>query len=499
MDYKPGDPAYEQWNDRGFNTRFKGNPSLIVSVNDTTALIDALQAAVNAGQHVAVRGGGHCLENFVADPAVRVIIDISQMKGIRYDPERNAIEVKAGNTVGEMHDKLFTEWGIVMPVGEEPNIGMGGHIAGGAFGFLCRQHGLGVDHLQALELLWVNKERRVEKIVVSRESEDENRELWWAHTGGGTGNFGIVTRYWFRSPSAMGTDPARLLPAVSPYVETVNMDWSWDDFDQSSFQTLVNNFGNWCKINAGNGISARTFFGTLHLWNRVTGKLQLKGLVTDPANAESVLGDFMQSLEKDLKHPCRIERKKMSWLQFALRPMPDNNSEEKIAFKFKDAFLLKPLTEYQLNTVYKYLTEMTDTPGAAIALATYGGKVNEVPADATATAQRNAIITMSCTPVWTDPSEEKKYMSWARTCYQELFKDQGGAPVPGDQYGGCMIAHPDNDLADPAWNKTGVPWHQFYYQQHYPRLQKIKARWDPLNIFHHALSVRPAEHPGIAP
>jgi hypothetical protein len=64
--------------------------------------------------------------------------------------------------------------------------------------------------------------------------------------------------------------------------------------------------------------------------------------------------------------------------------------------------------------------------------------------------------------------------------------------VPGERCGGCIIAHPDNDLADPVWNKTGVPWYYFYYQHHYPRLQQIKARWDPLNIFHHALSVEPA-------
>ena len=65
-------------------------------------------------------------------------------------------------------------------------------------------------------------------------------------------------------------------------------------------------------------------------------------------------------------------------------------------------------------------------------------------------------------------------------------------PVPGGVGDGAMINHPDVDLADPEWNTSGVPWSTLYYKDNYPRLQRVKARWDPLDVFHHALAVRPA-------
>ena len=83
-------------------------------------------------------------------------------------------------------------------------------------------------------------------------------------------------------------------------------------------------------------------------------------------------------------------------------------------------------------------------------------------------------------------------MAWVRRFYRDLFADTGGVPIPAEVSSGASINHPDIDLADPEWNASGVPWHTMYYRGNYPRLQQVKARWDPLNIFHHALSVRPA-------
>jgi hypothetical protein len=143
-----------------------------------------------------------------------------------------------------------------------------------------------------------------------------------------------------------------------------------------------------------------------------------------------------------------------------------------------------------MTVMYNYLTTRTDIPGGSIGMATYGGKVNTVAPDATASVQRNAILTTSCTAGWVNGEEETKYLDWVRNCYGDIYILTGGVPVPGKESGGCIIAHPDNDLIDPALNKSGVPWYRFYYQNNYTRLQKVKAKWDPLNIFKHSLSVQ---------
>jgi aclacinomycin oxidase len=97
---------------------------------------------------------------------------------------------------------------------------------------------------------------------------------------------------------------------------------------------------------------------------------------------------------------------------------------------------------------------------------------------------------MACNAGWMDPGEEAKSLAWVRAFYRELFSESGGVPVPGEAYDGAFINHPDMDLADPNLNTSGVAWSTLYYKENYPRLQQIKAKYDPKNVFRHSLSIQ---------
>jgi hypothetical protein len=491
----PDDLRYADLVHRGFNKRFAGKPDYVRLVGETSQVVDAMQEAVRDKLRVAVRSGGHCLEGFVADPAVRVVIDTSLMTSVYYDPNMGAFAVECGATLGEVYRKLFLGWGVTLPAGISPNIGVGGHVLGGAFGYLCRLHGLAADHLYGIEVVVVDETGTARSVVATREASDPNRDLWWAHTGGGGGNFGIVTRYWFRSPGVRGTDPARLLPKAPSSVVRFKTQWNWEDLDEKAFTRLVRNHGEWCEHNREADTPAASLYSTLNLPCRTLGTLDLTGVLAAGAEALPLLDEHLSAMNEGVGVAYTREVDRTSWLAFALYPFPDlvDNASQGGIFKLKDAFLRRRLTDRQIAVAYHYLTRTDHAVMGGMGMATYGGKVNTVAPEATASAQRESILTMSCSTAWADQDDEARSLAWVRQFYRDLFSDTGGVPVPGEQSQGALINHPDVDLADPEWNTSGVPWHTLYYQDNYQRLQQIKARFDPRNVFHHALSIRPTK------
>jgi hypothetical protein len=178
-------------------------------------------------------------------------------------------------------------------------------------------------------------------VVATREPSDSNQDLWWAHTGGGGGNFGIVTRYWFRSPGVAGSDPATLLPAAPASVLTFNAAWNWRDVDEPAFTRLVRNFGAWCERHSAPDDPATALYSTLALGCRQQGTLDLSGLVIAGAAADRLLDAHLAAINDGVDVPSTYTTARKSWLAFALDPAPGlaGVHVEQAIFKLKDALL----------------------------------------------------------------------------------------------------------------------------------------------------------------
>jgi aclacinomycin oxidase len=223
------------------------------------------------------------------------------------------------------------------------------------------------------------------------------------------------------------------------------------------------------------------------------GKIIVRGVCTEGAGAERRVTDHLAAVADGVGAPTGRELVHMPWLEFALAPFPDLFSMPPggVSVKVKDALLKKRLTDRQIDVAYEHLTRTDcDAAGGMLGLATYGGRINTIPSDATASAQRASILDMACSTGWIEPDAASDNLAWVRAFYRDLFAESGGVPVPGDAYEGALINHPDTDLADPVLNTSGVPWQALYYGGNYARLQRVKARWDPRDVFRHALSIR---------
>lgn len=485
----PGDPRYASLTQRGHNARFVGKPDYICVVSTTEQIVAAVQQAVRKGKRIAVRSGGHCFENFVDDPAVRVVIDTSPMRAVYFDERRQAFAVEPGALLGEVYRRLFLGWGVTVPAGATAAVGVGGHVLGGGYGVFSRRYGLSVDHLHAVEVVVVDHSGRARSVVATREPSDPHHDLWWAHTGGGGGNFGIVTRYWFRDPAARGGDPTRLLPRPPGSVLTFSASWPWKDLDERSFTRLVRNHGSWHERHSAPGSPYDGLFSVLKLDVRQAGSINLAGgLDSTGPGARRLVDDYLAEVGREVGVRPVVEHGVMPYLQAAAsvqQAPPD-------VFKCKAAYLRKCFTDRQIAGCHTYLGGgETQNIAGSVWLISYGGKVNAVPADATAVAQRDSALKAVFMTGWASSKEQAgPSLAWVRDFYRAVYADSGGVPVPGAVSDGSFINYPDTDLADPALNTSGTPWHTLYYKGNYPRLQRVKARWNPRDEFRHALSIR---------
>lgn len=504
---RPGDARYVGLQ-TGNNQRFRATPDYVRLIASTDDAVNAVEEASRTGKRVSVRGGGHCFADFVCNPAIQVILDTSPLNRVYFDKAMNAFAVEPGARLINVYETLSTNWGVTIPGGICYSVGIGGHIAGGGYGLLSRSHGLVVDHLYAVEVVTLDDHGKAKAVVATRDSTGDLADLWWAHTGGGGGNFGVVTKYWFRSPGARGTNPATLLPAVPAGVLVSTYAIPWEGLNEEKFRRIVDNFGAWHEKHKAPGPPESHLSSLFNVSHKAHGSLGVFTQIdASVPNARAVIDEYNSALlagtglePQSLDHPVGelpampglAKPRELPWLQ-ATKLVGSNNptiTNPTSRGAHKSAYLQRSFTPEQISVLYRQMTlDGFNNPDTMLVLFSFGGAVNAVSDHATANAQRSSAFKMCLQTFWVEPDEDDYYLGWERDTYQGMFATTGGVPVPGDGADGCYINYPDTDVRDPKHNTSGVPWSALYYKGNYPRLQKTKARWDPRNFFRHSLSI----------
>ncbi|MCA9858315.1 MAG: FAD-binding oxidoreductase [Thermomicrobiales bacterium] len=474
----PDDPLYADLR-HGFNLRWIGSPAFIALCHDSAQVAQTVQHALDNGLRITVRSGGHCYEDFSSGNDGGVIIDISPMASVSHDAETGMYAVEAGARLLQVYTALDEQFGVTLPGGSCSTVGAGGHITGGGYGLLSRLHGLTVDYLHGVEVVHVTNDGRAEIVTVTRDSMDaDEQDLLWGHQGGGGGNFGVVTKFLLAD-----------LPEAPAEAHLMFHGYDWSTLDQASFRRFLQNYGNFLAEHSGVDSPYKGLFPLLGLNQLASGHIGLTAQYV--GDQPELLAEFARAVSDGLPSPTarrimvghhRIvsqspEIQSMSWLT-ATRQMSGTGPSRR--GKYKSAYMIEPFPDEQIDVIWEFLVNpAVPNPSSLLQVDGYGCQVNAIDPAATAVPQRSSIMKLQYQAYWTDAADDDVNLEWIRSFYTAMYGEQG--PMPDSVMDGCYVNYPDVDLID---------WPTLYYKGNYARLQRVKARWDPLNIFNYQQSIR---------
>ena len=447
----PGDPGYDDLR-QVWNAMVDRRPAVIARCTDAYDVVTALRLARDSGLSVSVRGGGHSVAGHsVCDDGV--MIDLQPMKGIEVDAEARTCRVGAGLTWRDF-DAATQEHGLAVTGGRVSTTGIAGLTIGGGSGWLERKCGYTADNLLSVELVTADGE-----ILIA--SENENPHLFWGIRGGG-GNFGIVTRFEFRlhpiGPMVLGgmlLHPASIAPAV------------------------LRNFRD-VMTSAPDEIGSSVVLFTA----------PPEDVVPDPLRGQPAVAVglcYAGSLDEGVEALRPLREFEPSAIDL-IEPMPytavqqltDPGSPAGLHNHFASDYLpglpdeaIEILCRYHLSTPSP-MTDIVVLPG--------GGAIGRVQRDRLGFRQRQAPFNYVIHSKWTEQREDETNIGWARELRAEL--------APFDS-GGVLL----NFIGDEGQDRVVAA----YGPEAYARLQALKDRYDPGNLFRHNQNVTPsAAMAGIA-
>ena len=430
------DAGYEDAR-RVYNAMHDRRPEVIVQAVDEADVIAAVRFARDNDLELAVRGGAHGVPGYGTWDG-GLVIDLGRIRYALVDPDGRTVRMGGGAVLGDMDHATYA-YGLATPAGFNSTTGIGGLTLGGGVGaYLSRKHGLTCDNLISADVVTADGER----VTANAEQHDD---LFWALRGGG-GNFGIVTSF------------------------------------QYQLHELNDFYGGpiFFELDAAPDVM-RTFSEyTTEAPRELGGFVGFHIAPPLPFIPEDRHGDTLFALVASWSGPGERAEEVLKPLREAgpivaehVGPVPYPGLQS--AF---DALLPPGLQHYWKSD---FVAELTDeavgvhmehgpkVPSLHTAVHLYlvDGAVHDLGTDETAFPVRDARFLLNIAGIWPDPADNDANIGWVREYYEAVHPHSG--------YEGGYT----NFMAEDDQDRT-----QASYGPNYDRLQEIKARWDPDNVFH---------------
>ena len=431
-----------------WNAMIDRRPAAIVRCRGAGDVMRAVRLAHDNGLLVAVRGGGHNISgNAVCEGGL--LIDLSPMRSVRVDPKTRTARVEPGVTLGEF-DKEAQTFGLATPLGINSTTGVAGLTLGGGFGWLSRKFGFTVDNLVSADVVTADG-------GLVQASATENPDLFWAIRGGG-GNFGVVTSFEFK------------LHPVGPDLVS---------------GLIVHPFARARKLLAGYREVAAAAPDDLTIWvvlrkapplpflpAEVHGKDILVFAVCyagEPGEADSALAP-LRALGEPIADVIGVQPY-AAW-QTAFDPLLTPG-----AFNYWKSHNFTALSDGLFDTLIDYVGTLP-TAECEIFIGQIGGASSRVAADATAYPHREANFVMNVHTRWRERGDEQASIDWARGLF---------AATAPHATGGVYVNFMPEDETDRVAQAYG---------SNYARLEALKTKYDPDNLFRLNQNVQPISTAG---
>ena len=439
--YEPGDAEYADACTL-FNSMVERAPRYVASCATPDDVIAALAFAREQGLAIAVRAGGHSVSGMcLVDDGL--VLDLRAMCDVEVDPVARIARVGGGAIWGQV-DRATTAHGLATTGGRVSTTGVAGLTLGGGSGWLERKHGLACDNLVGAELVTADG-----RLV--RTSETENPELLWALRGGG-GNFGVVcTLELALHPipdqvlAGLVLEPAARGPELLARFRAVMHD-APDELDLA-FVYLTGP--------EEEGIP-----------QHIAGKpcIALAGMYAGPVED----GKRALAAVRDLSPEGVDLFEPMGYADFqcAIDDPPGYRN-------YWTAEHVYDLPGDAIDAIHAQAERMLPGP-AQLFIAAWGGEIGRVDPESSPLAGRDTRYVVHPLFLWVDPAQDDHWIELGRS-----FREALAPWASGDVY--------LNFVGD-----EGEQRRRAGFGRHHDRLARVKAQWDPDNVFRANQNIAPA-------